>query len=352
MTNVEALLRYLLESRPTIGLDRLGELDRLRTTVVSLEVGGAFYAAARRRGHLEHLGPLTRELRSQHARNVTQAMRLQHDVDEIRRCVGAPVALLKGASLAEHGLLADPGERTMLDVDLLTRRVDRARIVHDLRKLGYTMDTHGGAPKHLPAFRRGPTMLEVHEFAFWARTGRKYGLDELERQPEPLAFTLVHLVHHALVSSVVAPGLVTKTLGDVARIWKAFSHRPGFASAARELAAEVDLATELRAFVACADALVEGLKVPRDGERILRLCQPTTPAEQERRYATFYLRALLSAPSWYRRATLISLIAPSRAAVEASYRLKQGSRWAYAAYALRPFHLAIRGIQAMRPRRS
>ncbi len=352
MTPTETLLRYLLETSPAHAVREIGSIDALRTEVTRLDLGGAFYAVGRRRGDLDALPEaLTVDLRRQHARNTTQALRLQHEIGELRAHLEPPFVPLKGAALLSHDVLPDPGQRTMLDLDLLTRRADRDRVVAGLESLGFRMDAFGGPPKHLPAFRRGPTMLEVHEVAFWSPSGRRFGLEDFTAAAEPLAPTLVHLVHHALVSSVIEPSLVCKTLLDVARLLAVSSNPPALLERASAIARAANLASSLDAFAAAARALSSGAPLDGGARDIAALCEPTTPAEASWRYASFYLRALTGPPAWYRRETLASLLLPPRAAIEDAYGLRPGSPWAYPAYALRPVHLAVRGIQAFASRR-
>ncbi len=347
MTPTEALLRYVLEHGRETPLDGRPE-EVIGATLAQLDLGGAFYAAARRRGELDRWSPgFIDELRRVHAKNTTQALRLQHEIAEIRARLSVPVASLKGAALLESGVTRDPGSRTMLDLDILAHRRDRETVVRELCGLGFTMDGYGGPPKHLPAFRRGPTMLEVHEVAFWSRAGRRFGYEELVSTEVPLAFTVVHLVHHALVSSVVSPALVAKTLGDMAQLRTALADRPRVLRLAAELAADVGIAEGLEAFLAAAAAVSDASPAQQPAAALLLLCEPITEAEATRRYAMFHLEALTSGPGWYRRETLRSLLLPPRSAVEAVYGLRPGSPWAFPAYAVRPLHLGLRGLQAL-----
>ncbi|MBK8937646.1 MAG: nucleotidyltransferase family protein [Polyangiaceae bacterium] len=342
----EALLRYLHAGGQQPALDDLAgaELEARR-----LELEGALYAALRARDHLG-LAPeaLAQRLRRAHAEAAVHNLSLVGASSEIRAALaarGVDAYALKGVSLLEQGVITNLGARTCVDLDLLTRPADRAKVVSTLRELGFETSGAGGAPKHLPDFVRGTVIVEVHETAFWGRDGRRFGLDDLKAEPEPLAFALVHLVHHMFVSSILEPPLAVKTLADVVEIAR-FARAEEVLSRAYRLASLCRVGREL-AFLLDASRAFEHGTANDSTRRFLEACREPTELGWLMRIGGFYWNGLFHSPPWFRRDLVASVLAPSRASMERIYGLEPSSWWVYPAYLLRPVHLTARALQRL-----
>jgi hypothetical protein len=303
MTPTEALLRYVC------GDGEQGPSPEVVRAAERLELEGALYAALRRGGDSDGVAPeALARLRTCHAENAAHSLELLRSYAELRGALaprGVEVRALKGVALLEHGL--NPGARYCLDLDVLAREADRPAVHEVMLGLGYATAGTGGAPKHLPEYRRGTIAVEVHEVAFWGRH-RRFGLDELQAEPQPLAFALVHLLHHCFVSSITTPELAAKTIVDTATVLTLASDAPGVEERARALSCEVELTEQLFGIVAAARSLAAGDALGPSARRVVALSEPAVEAELLLRELAFYARAALTSPAWYRRALLESVL--------------------------------------------
>lgn len=342
----ESLLRYLHADDQRPALDDLAgaELEARR-----LELEGALYAALRARDHLG-LAPeaLALRLRRAHAEAAAHNLSLVGASAEIRAALGArgvDAYALKGVSLLEHGVITNLGARTCVDLDVLTRPADRAKVVSTLRELGFETSGAGGPPKHLPDFARGTVIVEVHETAFWGRDGRRFGVDDLEAEPQPLAFTLVHLVHHMFVASILEPPLAAKTLADVialARVARAGE----VLSRAQRLASLCGVESELAFLLDASRAFEQGASSDST-QRFLEACREPSELLWLVRIGRFYWDGIVHSPPWFRRDLVASVLVPSRASMARIYGLEPSSSWVYPAYLFRPVHLTARALQRL-----
>lgn len=360
MTIVERLLRYIAETGDVSRALPTRDLELAAEAARTLEIEGALYASLKRRGHASELSVAVLErLRRAHTENVAHNLTLLEAMRQILDALaqrGVPAAPLKGLMLLREGAIDNLGARACLDIDLISRRDDRAQVVAVLREAGFRTFGVDGAPKHLPPFRRGSVMVEVHETAFWCRS-RRYGLDELEACEDPLSFTLVHLVHHLYVSSAVDGPLAAKTICDATWIWQFAQTRRRLIEEAQTLASAVGLQSELAHLLGVAAALCSARPTSAEGSELLALCNPASPETAARRTLEYYRRLLLEAPWGLRLAAVKGLLAPSRAAIEASHELPAGSWKVYPKYLLRPPQLAgsavrmlVRALSSSRPR--
>lgn len=283
---------------------------------------------------------LGERLATDHRSNTLQAMRLEHEVRSILDALhskGIDAAPLKGGQLLVAGCIGDPGARPMVDLDLLTRPGDRARVFATLAELGYFAAGVDSGPKHLPPVKKGTVFVEVHEYAYFTKKGDKIGLDQVLEAPTEHAS--VHLLHHLFVSSPREPWLAVKTLADFRAL-----HRCARAASneIEQLAERAGLEPEL--------ALVrEGLRALEGGhddpalEAWIEACAPTSSEAVALR---FVLTSLLDTPLWYRADLARSMLLPSRSAMSKRYGIAENSRLLYATYALRPLHLAYLGLRA------
>ncbi|NUP07094.1 MAG: hypothetical protein HOW73_13650 [Polyangiaceae bacterium] len=345
MAAARALLRYVHARAAT----QIAEPSDLLDTARELELEGALYAALRRRGESDRI-PATalEELRRVHVENAAHAMevlRCTRELEEALRSAGVEMAPLKGVALLDAGVLPNPGIRFCLDLDVLTRPKDRERVRAVLERLGYASAGLGGAPKHLPEYRRGTMIVEVHEVAFWDRAGKKYGFDELATERDPLAFTLVHLVHHLHVSSVTTPSLVAKTIGDVVAVLED-DRAPRVVERARELALSVGLERELDGLVSVVTSLIGGDLPDPGAEAVFALCDSTSETEHAWRVIAYYARAITTGPSWFRTELLRAIFAPN--STTSGSRATPTGRWRAAPrYAARSVQIAYRAVDRL-----
>lgn len=299
--------------------------------------------------------PVLGRLKRDHATVTAQSLELQFELERTLDALtqgGIEALPLKGSALYHWHVISEPGDRHSMDIDLLTHARDRRAVTATLQRLGFAQTHLGRSAKHLPAFYRGHRVVEVHEAAYWSvRDGHPVRLDSIpDSQETRLAHTLVHLVHHAFVSSPWEPWLVVKTIADV-DAFERFGHgNPNFWATAEGVADEMGLAGELRAlrdvrrWLSGAD-----VRLSQMAEHILLGCRPLAPGEGEARKVAFYLRALREHPWWVTRARLAGLIAPSRQEVEARLGLRRGSVWAIPSYAVYPAYrlaeAAVRGVR-------
>lgn len=305
MDGPEALLRFLHQrddfasAVPPSSLTPIAE---------RLELEGSFYAALRQRNRLGEIPTNdAARLRRSYVENAAHALDLIRSAQELRSSLGAKgvsLGSLKGLALLEGGI--NPGTRFCLDLDLLADAQDRDAVVRSLRELGYAQVGSAG-PKHLPEFRRGNVPVEIHEVAFWNRTGRRWTLADLATE-DPWVFTLVHLVHHLHVSSIEGPILAAKTIGDCVLILSLAG--TAVLPAARRLAALVGLGTELDAHVELASALLHGYQLTPAGRRLIELCNEPSPREATLRELRYFARGFFSSPRWFRREFARSVLMP------------------------------------------
>lgn len=336
----ERFLRYLLSST-----ERPADPERLADIALELDLEGALYAALRAREHLDQVPErILRQLRKAHVESSIHGLTLLRAAQELRMKLaerGIAMHTLKGVALFESEVVTNVGARDCIDLDVMTRPVDRDGVLEVAYELGYRSDGIGGAPKHLPELRRDDVVVEVHEFAFWGHDGKRFALAELATESEPIAFTLVHLVHHMFVSSVLSPALVAKTLTDVAAVRRIATGRPRVFSRAAELAKEAGIARELQSLLSTVEALATGGSLHGASSEVVAFCDPPSEIQRLARVMQFYV-GLMRGPRWLTREALRSVFYPNRASMESIYGLRQGSRLAVPAYVVRPLHLGFR----------
>lgn len=350
------LLLYLFvrtDERPPPGeSESATAIDLART----LDLEGALYAALRRRGHTQHVPEDTlRRLRRVHVEFAAHNLELVRAYVEIRDAFmrsGLEARALKGIALIEAGVIENLGSRYCLDLDILVHPGNRAATTREMERLGYVTSGVGGAPKHLPEFRRGGVVVEIHELAFWNRAGKKWGLVELGREPEPLAFVIAHLVHHLHVSSVTEPRLAAKTIADFVALRSFARDRSELSQRARVLCHELALGRQLEALIRAADTLLSDEPFDPQAASVLALCETPTQAQRLLRFIGYYVRGIAASPAWFRREMLASIFLPNRETMASIYKIDARSPWILAAYGLRPIHLsyalASRLLGAMR----
>lgn len=339
-------MRYVLEEGTEIAPFAPSEIAPIAACSSEMDMDGAVHAAARRRVHAIPNDALTERLRRAHTENVAHNLTLMEAASEVLGALaerGVSARPLKGLMLLREGVVENIGARSCVDVDMLTRPSDRATVTCVLRELGFRTSGVGGAPKHLPPFRRGVVTIEVHETAFWSRR-KRYGLDELETCKDPLSFTLAHLVHHMYVSSAVDAPLAAKTIVDIVMLLR---HSRSIAVGqgdifheARTLTEEMGLHKELETLLDLGHALLSGTQLTEHARSILSLCTAPTTDEQARRVLAYYRQLFVRSPWTMRGELLKSMLAPNRATMEAAYDLPPGSWRAYPSYLLRPVLLA------------
>lgn len=359
---VERLLRYILEEGTEIAPFAPSEIAPIAACSSEMDMDGALHAAARRRAHAIPNDALTERLRRAHTENVAHNLTLMEAASEVLGALaerGVSARPLKGLMLLRAGVVENIGARSCVDVDMLTRPSDRATVTCVLQELGFRTSGVGGAPKHLPPFRRGVVTFEIHETAFWSRR-KRYGLDALEACKDPLSFTLAHLVHHMYVSSAVDPPLAAKTIVDIVMLLhhsRAMVGQGELFHEARTLSEEMGLREELETLLDLGQALLSGTQVTEDAPSILSLCTAPTSDEQARRVLAYYRQLFVRSPWTMRGELLRSMLAPNRATMEAAYDLPPGSWRAYPSYLLRPVllagsvgRMALRAVGAARTR--
>jgi hypothetical protein len=280
------------------------ELSSSAASVVSqLELLAAAHAAARRRGEETSLsGALGEAARAESFANAAQALALERIGTELRSALdaqGVSLAFLKGAELLRTGVIANPGCRYSVDLDVLTRRDDFAVVDGTLRSMGFETRGVGGAPKHRPTYCSATAIVEVHEHALWRSDGSPCGL--ADHALDPVGFTWAHLVHHLFFGSIPSPALVAKTILDVVHLTRAAERAPQTEAYARTLCEGVGLAREHEALAALARALRTGAPIPEAAAAVLALCDAASERALEDRKTDYYVRSLLRAPGWYRR---------------------------------------------------
>lgn len=337
----EELLRYLYG--PPCAQIRGGEA--LAEASAVLELDGALYATAKRRGHLEALPTeIVERMRRIHTENAAhnlELLRCAVEIEDAMLARGARMRFLKGAFLLRSGVIESLGTRYMQDLDVLIDESGREAMDRALVDLGYSRMA-GATPKHLPAYARGTVTIEPHEFAFWGRDGHRFGVDDHDASTG-LAFTAVHLAHHLYVSSIWEPPLGAKTLADFSALLEPLTGET--LRRARELARRASVARELDDLLETARRLRAGEPLGASGERVFSTLRVPDELERLRRVFAFYWRTTVLAPAWFRAALLSSIAFPDRATMEARYGLRPGSPWVYAAYAARPVKLGAAAIE-------
>lgn len=340
----EALLRYLFGPADAPAPAPEALVGMAEASAV-LELDGALYATAKRRGQLEALpAVIVERLRRIHTENAAQNLELLRSAVELEEAMaarGARIRFLKGAFLLRTGVVTSLGTRYMQDLDVLIDESGRRAIDDALARLGYSRQT-GITPKHLPAYARGAVVIEPHEFAFWGRDGHRFGIDDYD-EAAGLAFTAVHLAHHLYVSSIWEPPLGAKTLADFSALLDPLDGEP--LRRARELARAASIGRELDDLVETAERLRDGAPIGQAGARVLSTLRVPDELERLRRVFAFYFRTTVLAPRWFGAALLRSVAFPDRATMEARYGLRPGSPWVYAAYAARPVKLAASTVE-------
>jgi Uncharacterised nucleotidyltransferase len=362
-----------------------GELDALRAlfcgdprsssaveeTIARWNARSMLYSSLKRRGLEDPGSDVLRRMQRAHATTTAQNLELTHEAARILAALeaaGIDAVPLKGIALFLRGVYRDFGARPTLDIDVLTRPRDRARVTEVLRGLGYEQARGGVWPKHLPGFHRGELVVEVHEWAYWSlRDGAPVGVDAMIDRDggARLDQAVVHLVHHLFEGSVREPWLVVKTLWDLNEVRLHALHaeeRPQLLEEIAETADHAGLGGHLDALWG-ALAMILDLPTPPgparrpasarevvrpwraaapDARAVIAACRPVSPDDLRALVLRYYYKGIVEYPAWMKARALRTAFLPSRAQMEAIYGLAPGSPWAWPAYAVRPAHLLWR----------
>lgn len=355
-----------------------GELDALRAlfcgdprpspaveeTIARWNARSMLYSALKRRGLEDPGSDALRRMQRAHVTTTAQNLELTHEAARVLAALeaaGAPAVPLKGIALFLRGVYRDFGARPTLDIDVLTRPRDRARVTAVLRGLGYEQARGGVWPKHLPGFHRGELLVEVHEWAYWSlRDGAPVGVDAMidDDGGARLDQAVVHLVHHLFEGSVREPWLVVKTLWDLNEVRLHAEGRPQLLDRIAETADRAGLGGHLDALSgALATILDLPMPWPRgaarpsraaapDARAVIAACRPVSQDDLRGLVLRYYYKGIVEYPAWMKARALRTALLPSRAQMEVIYDLAPGSPWVWPAYAARPAHLLWRAAAA------
>ncbi len=344
----ETFLRWLFAIERPPAIDDWAELERWLEV---LQVGPLAYATVRKRGDEAQMpAPMLDRLKQRYLHQSALSLELLSATDELKRrfaAEGVSYRLLKGGALFDAGIYDDPGVRYTQDIDLLIDPRDAKKAGAVLESLGYVTSGIGGAPKHLPPYYRGRVAVELHEWAYWDARGKKVGLAELEGE-SLLGPTVVHLVHHLCFTSPFEPWLLVRTLQDLRELGSKGTLSDASTSTAIASAATGRALLDLRDLLA---TLQTGRPLSDRDAALLRNAGSFGTRDPHRATLRYYVEVFRQAPSWYVSDMVRATLVPNRTTLAAIYGIDERSLWLGAWYLLRPFHLGVRGVQALLRRR-